>query len=189
MDSSTVSLPQHPSVCTIETAGESKHAPLAQGGRFRAARILTTNGSQSTISATQLYDSVHCPHRVHMDAFAAQENETTLRFCGTPLGTRARKRAADRRSRPLACRPLSSTCAAELLSRGGSAPEATQAWQIFGSKASVRIMDWVKEDPIPWINQSVLSVVWWENESQLIDLDSFDEKSASRRSDGRRNWD
>lgn len=50
-------------------------------------------------------------------------------------------------------------------------------------------MDWVKEDPIPWINQSVLSVVWWENESQLIDLDSFDEKSASRRSDGRRNWD
>ena len=48
---------------------------------------------------------------------------------------------------------------------------------------------WIKEDSIPWTNQTVLSLIWWEDESQLIDLDNFEEESGSWRSDGRRNWD
>ncbi len=48
---------------------------------------------------------------------------------------------------------------------------------------------WIKEDSIQWTNQSVLSLIWWEDESQLIDLDAFEEESGSWRSDGKRNWD
>jgi len=48
---------------------------------------------------------------------------------------------------------------------------------------------WLKEDSIQWTNQSVLSLIWWEDESQLIDLDAFEEESGSWRSDGKRNWD
>jgi Zn-dependent peptidase ImmA (M78 family) len=48
---------------------------------------------------------------------------------------------------------------------------------------------WIKEDSVLWTNQSVLSLIWWEDESQLIDLDNFEEESGSWRSDGKRNWD
>jgi hypothetical protein len=48
---------------------------------------------------------------------------------------------------------------------------------------------WIKEDSIQWTNQRVLSLIWWEDESQLIDLDAFEEESGSWRSDGKRNWD
>jgi Zn-dependent peptidase ImmA (M78 family) len=48
---------------------------------------------------------------------------------------------------------------------------------------------WIKEDSIPWTNQSVLSLIWWEDESQLIDLDNFEEETGSWRSDKKRNWD
>ena len=48
---------------------------------------------------------------------------------------------------------------------------------------------WIKEDSILWTNQSVLSLIWWEDESQLIDLDNFEEENGSWRSDGKRNWD
>lgn len=48
---------------------------------------------------------------------------------------------------------------------------------------------WVKEDSKLWANQSVLSLIWWEDESQLIDLDNFEEESGSWRSDRRRDWD
>jgi hypothetical protein len=48
---------------------------------------------------------------------------------------------------------------------------------------------WVKEDSQLWINQSVLSLIWWEDESQLIDQENFEEESGSWRSDRRRNWD
>jgi Zn-dependent peptidase ImmA (M78 family) len=48
---------------------------------------------------------------------------------------------------------------------------------------------WVKEDSMLWANQSVLSLIWWEDESQLIDQENFDEESGSWRSDGKRDWD
>jgi hypothetical protein len=48
---------------------------------------------------------------------------------------------------------------------------------------------WVKEDSRLWTNQSVLSLIWWEDESQLIDQENFEEESGSWRSDRRRNWD
>lgn len=48
---------------------------------------------------------------------------------------------------------------------------------------------WVKEDSVQWSGHTTLSLIWWENERQLIDLDNFDEESGSWRSDGRRNWD
>jgi Zn-dependent peptidase ImmA (M78 family) len=48
---------------------------------------------------------------------------------------------------------------------------------------------WIKEDSILWTNQSVLSLIWWEDESQLIDLDNFEEETGSWRSDQKRNWD
>jgi hypothetical protein len=48
---------------------------------------------------------------------------------------------------------------------------------------------WVKEDSKLWANQSVLSLIWWEDEAQLIDQENFEEESGSWRSDGRRNYD
>ena len=48
---------------------------------------------------------------------------------------------------------------------------------------------WIKEDSILWTDQSVLSLIWWEDESQLIDLDNFEEESGSWRSDKKENWD
>lgn len=48
---------------------------------------------------------------------------------------------------------------------------------------------WIKEDSILWTNQSVLSLIWWEDENQLIDLDNFEEESGSWRSDKKKNWD
>jgi len=48
---------------------------------------------------------------------------------------------------------------------------------------------WVKEDSQLWTNQSVLWLVWWEDESQLIDQENFEDESGSWRSDRRRNWD
>ena len=48
---------------------------------------------------------------------------------------------------------------------------------------------WIKEDSILWTTQSVLSLIWWEDESQLIDLDNFEEETGSWRSDQKRNWD
>jgi hypothetical protein len=48
---------------------------------------------------------------------------------------------------------------------------------------------WVKEDSILWSGGTALSLIWWENERQLIDLDNFEEESGSWRSDGRRNWE
>ena len=86
-------------------------------------------------------------------------------------------------------RPGASTCATELLSQGSSAPRPRKLGADQWIKNFRADQYWVKEDSIPWVNQSVLSLVWWEDESQLIDLDNFQEESASWRSDGRRNWD
>ena len=48
---------------------------------------------------------------------------------------------------------------------------------------------WVKEDSILWTGGTALSLIWWENERQLIDLDNFEEETGSWRSDGKRNWE
>jgi hypothetical protein len=48
---------------------------------------------------------------------------------------------------------------------------------------------WIKEDTIMWSGGTTLSLIWWENERQLIDLDNYQEESGSWRSDGRRDWD
>jgi hypothetical protein len=48
---------------------------------------------------------------------------------------------------------------------------------------------WIKEDSQLWTNQSVLSLICWEDESHLIDQENFEEESGSWRSDRRRNWD
>src|ERR1035437_10932800 len=49
------------------------------GVRFRAGNNPARRGTQTMISATQLYDYVHCPHRVSMDAFgdATERDETS----------------------------------------------------------------------------------------------------------------
>ncbi len=86
-------------------------------------------------------------------------------------------------------RPGQSTHAAELLNRR----DLTMGPRKVGAEQWIKNFRadqyWLKEDSIPWVNQSVLSLVWWEDESQLIDLENFQEESASWRSDGRRNWD
>ena len=48
---------------------------------------------------------------------------------------------------------------------------------------------WVKEDSRRWSNHSVLSLIWWEDESQLIDQENLEQESGSWRSDRKRNWD
>jgi hypothetical protein len=45
---------------------------------------------------------------------------------------------------------------------------------------------WIKEDSILWTGHTVLSLIWWEDERQLIELDEFEEERDSWRSDGRR---
>ena len=86
-------------------------------------------------------------------------------------------------------RPGQSTLAAALLNRRNLAegPQNVRADQWIKNFRADRY--WIKEDSIPWSNQSVLSLIWWEDESQLTDLDSFEEESGSWRSDGRRDWD
>lgn len=48
---------------------------------------------------------------------------------------------------------------------------------------------WIKEDTIMWSGGTTLSLIWWEDERQLVDLDNYEEESGSWRSDGRRDWD
>jgi hypothetical protein len=48
---------------------------------------------------------------------------------------------------------------------------------------------WIKEDSLKLTEGSVLSLLWWEDEQQLLDLDEYEERQGTRRSDGRTNWD
>jgi hypothetical protein len=48
---------------------------------------------------------------------------------------------------------------------------------------------WIKEDSLQLTEGSVLSLLWWEDEQQLVDLDEYEEHQGTRRSDGRMNWD
>ncbi len=47
---------------------------------------------------------------------------------------------------------------------------------------------WIKEDSLRLKEGSVLSLLWWEDEKQLLDLDEYEERVSSGRSDGRTNW-
>lgn len=86
-------------------------------------------------------------------------------------------------------RPGQSTVAAALLqgrtSTSGPQDKRAEQW-IKNFRAD---QYWVKEDSITWANQSVLSLIWWEDESQLIDQENFEEESGSWRSDRKRDWD
>jgi hypothetical protein len=44
---------------------------------------------------------------------------------------------------------------------------------------------WIKEDSKRWYDGSILTLLWWEDESQLIDREAYEEVSASWRSDYR----
>jgi len=48
---------------------------------------------------------------------------------------------------------------------------------------------WIKEDSFRLTEGSVLSLLWWEDEKQLLDLDEYEERLGTRRSDERENWD
>jgi hypothetical protein len=48
---------------------------------------------------------------------------------------------------------------------------------------------WIKEDSLRLKEGSVLSLLWWEEEKQLLDLDDYEEGLGNRRSDARTNWD
>ncbi len=48
---------------------------------------------------------------------------------------------------------------------------------------------WIKEDSLRLKEGTVLSLLWWEDEEQLIDLDEYEERMGSRRSDGRTDWE
>jgi Zn-dependent peptidase ImmA (M78 family) len=48
---------------------------------------------------------------------------------------------------------------------------------------------WVKENSLSLQDGSVLSLLWWEDEQQITDLDEYEDQIGTRRSDGRTNWD
>jgi len=48
---------------------------------------------------------------------------------------------------------------------------------------------WIKEDSLRLKEGTVLSLLWWEDEQQLLDLDEYEERMGSRRSDGRTDWE
>ncbi|HKM80337.1 MAG TPA: ImmA/IrrE family metallo-endopeptidase [Candidatus Acidoferrum sp.] len=48
---------------------------------------------------------------------------------------------------------------------------------------------WIKEDSLRLKEGTVLSLLWWEDEKQLLDLDEYEEQDGTRRSDGRPDWE
>lgn len=48
---------------------------------------------------------------------------------------------------------------------------------------------WIKEDSLRLKEGTVLSLLWWEDEKQLLDLDEYEEQKGTRRSDGRPDWE
>jgi hypothetical protein len=48
---------------------------------------------------------------------------------------------------------------------------------------------WIKEDSLRLKEGSVVSLLWWDDEKQLIDLDDYEDNLGTRRSDRRTNWD
>jgi len=47
----------------------------------------------------------------------------------------------------------------------------------------------MKEDSLRLREGTVLSLLWWEDEKQLLDLDEYEEQTGARRSDGRIDWE
>jgi hypothetical protein len=48
---------------------------------------------------------------------------------------------------------------------------------------------WIKEDSILLRDGTVLSLLWWEDERQLLDQEQYEERRFAERSDRKRNWD
>jgi Zn-dependent peptidase ImmA (M78 family) len=48
---------------------------------------------------------------------------------------------------------------------------------------------WIKEDSLRLKEGTVLSLLWWEDEQQLIDLDEYQDRMGNKRSDGRADWE
>ena len=48
---------------------------------------------------------------------------------------------------------------------------------------------WIKEDSRRLKDRSVLSLLWWEDEQQLLDLDEYEEQKGAGRSDRRTDWE
>ena len=48
---------------------------------------------------------------------------------------------------------------------------------------------WIKEHSLRLKEGSVLSLLWWDDEKQLLDLDEYEEETRARRSDGKTDWD
>lgn len=48
---------------------------------------------------------------------------------------------------------------------------------------------WIREDSLRLNEGTVLSLLWWEDEKQLLDLDEYEERLGTKRSDGRTDWD
>ncbi len=48
---------------------------------------------------------------------------------------------------------------------------------------------WIKEDSIALWDGTVLSLLWWEDEQQILDQEQYEERRFAERSDRRRNWE
>jgi len=48
---------------------------------------------------------------------------------------------------------------------------------------------WIKEDSMILRDGTVLSLLWWEDERQILDQEQYEERRFAERSDHRRNWD
>jgi hypothetical protein len=48
---------------------------------------------------------------------------------------------------------------------------------------------WIREDSLRLNEGTVLSLLWWEDEKQLLDLDDYEDRLGTKRSDGRTDWD
>src|SRR5689334_295519 len=48
---------------------------------------------------------------------------------------------------------------------------------------------WIKEDSIMLRERTVLSLLWWEDEQQILDQEEYEERRFSERSDRRKDWE
>jgi len=88
---------------------------------------------------------------------------------------------------PLAC-PGKTTVAAALQSgRVSKSPLDVKCSEWINHPRADRY--WIKEDSLMLRNRTMLSLLWWEDEQQLLDQEAYDEHRSSERSDRKRNWD
>ncbi len=85
-------------------------------------------------------------------------------------------------------RPGSRTIAYVLQTRGtASSPENVKCDEWINHPLAHRY--WIKEDSIISRDRTVLSLLWWEDEQQLIEQDEYEERTFAERADRKRNWD